>query len=339
MDAKTFDHLTAAAARRPNRRGALRLLAGGLVGALLTRRGIAPLGAAQRSDRDGDGLFDDDEVAVYGTNPDLFDTDRDGTGDGEEIYNRDNGLGGPSDPLTPAGGGGGTACPAGQFDCGAGCTDLNSDAGNCGICGLACDVANGHSCVGGFCTRPAAPPPAAPPAAPTCIALGGQCVGIDLPCCGNDPTLGYNNVLCCLDLTGAGYCTDVTGRFLCPDPGVPAAGCPGGMIDCGGFCTDVLTDHGNCGFCGNACPFGSNCTNGKCAVVCPPGQTDCGYCTDLQTDPYSCGTCHNLCDSGVCDGGYCFHTCWGWGVGCDEDRDCCSGDCGLDEFLGTGVCV
>lgn len=43
---------------------------------------------AERPDRDGDGLFDDDEVPdIYGTNPDVFDTDGDGVGDGEEDYN------------------------------------------------------------------------------------------------------------------------------------------------------------------------------------------------------------------------------------------------------------
>ncbi|HEX2214400.1 MAG TPA: hypothetical protein VHH12_13330 [Mycobacterium sp.] len=44
-----------------------------------------------RPDRDGDGLYDDDETidgvnAEYGTDPDLFDTDGDGRGDGEEVY-------------------------------------------------------------------------------------------------------------------------------------------------------------------------------------------------------------------------------------------------------------
>jgi hypothetical protein len=41
---------------------------------------------AGRPDRDGDGLYDDDETGVYGTNPDAFDTDGDGSGDGEEVY-------------------------------------------------------------------------------------------------------------------------------------------------------------------------------------------------------------------------------------------------------------
>jgi hypothetical protein len=41
---------------------------------------------AERPDRDGDGLYDDDEVGVYGTDPDDWDTDGDGSSDGEEVY-------------------------------------------------------------------------------------------------------------------------------------------------------------------------------------------------------------------------------------------------------------
>lgn len=46
---------------------------------------VAPSVAAQ-TDADGDGLFDQDETGVYFTNPQLFDTDGDGIGDGEEVY-------------------------------------------------------------------------------------------------------------------------------------------------------------------------------------------------------------------------------------------------------------
>lgn len=42
--------------------------------------------AAQRADRDNDGLFDDDEEEVYNTDPDNADTDGDGISDGEEVY-------------------------------------------------------------------------------------------------------------------------------------------------------------------------------------------------------------------------------------------------------------
>jgi hypothetical protein len=83
MDPRTFDRWTAAIARYPTRRGALRLLTGGVLAGLLSPRLSA---SAQRADRDQDGLFDDDEPGVYGTNPDVADTDGDGSGDGEEIY-------------------------------------------------------------------------------------------------------------------------------------------------------------------------------------------------------------------------------------------------------------
>ncbi len=86
MDANTFDRIVADAARRPTRRSALRLLAGGLLGGLLTQRAVTRTPAAQPADRDGDGLYDDDEVDVYDTDPDHDDTDGDGVGDGEEVY-------------------------------------------------------------------------------------------------------------------------------------------------------------------------------------------------------------------------------------------------------------
>ena len=43
-------------------------------------------GEQQRPDRDADGLFDDDETDVYGTDPDDPDTDGDGRRDGLEVY-------------------------------------------------------------------------------------------------------------------------------------------------------------------------------------------------------------------------------------------------------------
>jgi hypothetical protein len=48
--------------------------------------GTNPSGGMASADSDGDGLFDADEVGVYGTNPAVYDTDGDGTGDGAEVY-------------------------------------------------------------------------------------------------------------------------------------------------------------------------------------------------------------------------------------------------------------
>jgi hypothetical protein len=41
-----------------------------------------------RSDTDDDGLFNDDEINVYGTNPNKADTDGDGRDDGREVFDK-----------------------------------------------------------------------------------------------------------------------------------------------------------------------------------------------------------------------------------------------------------
>jgi hypothetical protein len=86
LDPRTFDHVIASVARQRSRRGALRFLATGLFGGVLAQRGSPVVQAAQRLDEDGDGLYDDDESLIYGTDPYGYDTDGDGVGDGEEVY-------------------------------------------------------------------------------------------------------------------------------------------------------------------------------------------------------------------------------------------------------------
>ena len=103
MDAHSFDRWTVALAQRPSRRITLRVLTGGLLGGLLAQRSDL-LARAQRPDSDGDQLFDDDELRPiaeggYGTDPHNADTDGDQANDGLEIWNRDQGLGDPDDPL------------------------------------------------------------------------------------------------------------------------------------------------------------------------------------------------------------------------------------------------
>ena len=66
-----------------------------------------------RADSDADGLYDDDERDIYNTDPLKFDTDNDGVGDGEEVYNN-------TDPTVPNGGNGG-GNPGGGVD--ANCLD------------------------------------------------------------------------------------------------------------------------------------------------------------------------------------------------------------------------
>ena len=144
MDPQVFDRWVAAAARRPSRRAALRLLTGGLLGAVLPNRAVR---AAQLSDIDGDGLFDDDETFVYGTNPFAYDGDGDGVGDGEEVYYGTDPLVGAS----PAGCGAGlTFCDAVPGMAEAGCYDLATHKVHCGGCGGACF--GDMECRGGVCS-------------------------------------------------------------------------------------------------------------------------------------------------------------------------------------------
>ncbi len=66
--------------------------------------GAAPALSQQRPDRDHDGLYDNDETDIYGTNPDNPDSDGDGVDDGQEVYDRTN-------PLAPNGSA--ASCPDG----------------------------------------------------------------------------------------------------------------------------------------------------------------------------------------------------------------------------------
>jgi hypothetical protein len=256
MDASTFDRLVADASRRRTRRAALRLLASGLLGGLLAQRGV-PARARQRPDRDGDGLFDDDETSVYGTNPDAFDTDGDGTGDGEEVYNRDNGFAGPNDPLTPDG----AAAPPPP-------TPPPPPAPTCSSLGARCN-ADAECCQGALCCFNG-------------TTLASHCTdvsGIGFACPGDAPPAAGcppGQTACgssCVDLiTHAGHCGAC--YHSCPLGGHCQGGrctgviCMDGLTNCGGFCTNLMTDPNNCGRCGGACfiPLigDPECVNGVC---------------------------------------------------------------------------
>jgi hypothetical protein len=97
------------------------------------------------------------------------------------------------------------------------------------------------------------------------------CTGHNMPKCQHD-CVGDNNQGCQYNCTGnnATACqhdcagNNSTGKCTsgCSDS-VPS--CPSGQTACVTTCTDVQSDAKNCGACGNVCPTGQTCAQGKCA--------------------------------------------------------------------------
>jgi hypothetical protein len=309
MHARAFDRWTAAFARRPTRRAALRLVAGGLLGGLLQRG--APVGrAAQPCAQTGQSCAAADCCLGFCNQDAVCECVSDGFGCAGT------GTGGCCN---------GQPCNAAGF-CGV-CSTVgarcNSDAECCqgSYAALCCfdgvslttrctDVTNiGFVCPGD------APAPAACPAGQT--DCGGSCVDL---------------------LSSAGHCGACFNS--CPLGGVCQGGvcggidCMDGQTDCGGACVDLLSSAAHCGACFNSCPLGGTCQGGVCGgTICAFGETDCGgFCADLLNDAANCGACHNFCDSGDCSNGNCGPICMGPGTLCTAGSDCCSGDC-------FGVCL
>jgi hypothetical protein len=327
MNASSFDRWVRTVSLRPTRRGALRLLARGVLGGVLSRA-AAPLSAAQ-------GV-----------------------------------VGPPTEGMIL------TCADAGLAECGGVCVDVSTDPANCGGCGVVCGP--GSSCANGVCllTAPPAGVSLVDCAAQGLTDCGGFCAdtltdrshcgGCGVACSGEQlcengacRQSGAVRVADCaaqgLADCNTGNCVDLfTDPYNCGACGATCTltgDCQGGVCAehycqfgltlCGGYCVDTLTDLANCGACGNACAPGASCEGGACASpACPAGQTDCGgYCADLQNDEANCGGCHTFCDSGTCRGGTCAPICYGGGSVCTSDSECCSGDCGLDEIFGGGICL
>lgn len=123
--------------------------------------------------------------------------------------------------------------------------------------------------------------------------------------------------------------------------------CQQGHSDCNGIpddgCeSDPLTDSNNCGICGNACPSGVACVEGKCG--CPPGQTACdGVCVETAYDDNNCGACGTRCADNQPDAGPLPpHMFYGCDQGactvpkCVHDDDHFYADCDGDKNVPTG---
>ena len=92
--------------------------------------------------------------------------------------------------------------------------------------------------------------------------------------------------------------------------------------ECNGKCWVLTTSERNCGACGNRCPAGVTCENGRCGGSCTK-DGDCG------TGERCCGgTCHTTCGTGTCvDFATDRNHCGACGNACGAGRACCGGSC------------
>ena len=173
--------------------------------------------------------------------------------------------------------------------------DLETDPNNCGGVGIACPT--GDHCEFGYCYTPADG---------FVVCLSSVCPAGHV--CVQDVGCLYDT---CTGAPDDSVCQGATAQEVC----------------CGGACVSVSTDAANCGGCGRACPSGSVCQAGACAVasclldagVGAPcaldggaGQCCGGTCVDTLSSLTSCGACGSICPTMVsegCYGGTCFPEC------------------------------
>ena len=192
----------------------------------------------------------------------------------------------------------GEACPQGQTYCDGidECTDLRTDALNCGACR--------NKCSSVFCRD-------------------GRCLS-------DEEADRLDGVVCqegfdfCDTETGGRLCADLsqnslncgTCGFACPadrplcqnsECVADGGGCPEGQTRCGDACVDLQTNSSHCGECGKACPAGQSCNFAQCGGVPCPGATECGgECVDILTNSNHCGNCGIACEVGTtCQDGEC----------------------------------
>jgi hypothetical protein len=187
----------------------------------------------------------------------------------------------------------------GETCCGSsGCTDIQTDPSNCGVCGNICDphlvCRNGEckACVPGtscdnICVDISSNSmncggcgkSCSSPGSPGSICCNGTCTNrqSDPDNCGVCGLTCWSG--CCINGKCADTLTDDSNcggcRKSCSSPGSPGPNC------CNGTCTNINTDPNNCGACWNVCPNPQTCCNGTC---CLPGQTcsNSGQCQGCQ---------------------------------------------------------
>jgi hypothetical protein len=178
------------------------------------------------------------------------------------------------------------------------CTDLRSDAQNCGACGTSCGPAGRCDGGPGRCVCDEEPG--------RVVRCGDECRSV----VEDEQSCGDCGVVCPAE---APVCRE--GR--CVDCGAE------GLVDCGiGDCVDLETDERACGDCGAPCAAGQECIDascvpGECELACDApldrGPLCCDDawgqgpgCTSLLVDPRNCGDCGRDCgEAALCEDAVC----------------------------------
>jgi hypothetical protein len=202
------------------------------------------------------------------------------------------------------------ACATGYGACMGECVDFDSDADNCGGCGIPCD----GTCAGGECCANGR------------AICGGACVDLES------------------SAANCGECGNACAAGQVCEAGICATDCQTGER-CGNDCVNLATDLGNCGSCGTRCdPPNSNgtavCTQAGCDIACNTGNLRCaGACCGAApanaTTSCQTGACAVTCNAG-------YHGCNGSSSPCYPNGDAahCGSTC-MDcrQPNATAACV
>lgn len=201
-----------------------------------------------------------------------------------------------------------SSCPSGQILCSGTCTNVQSDAYNCGACGNSCTYYVGGAwggqgvCETGVCKSMTITSPAGgesweaasahtmtwisslPSNASVYVSIVPSIPGTSYGSASafNPSNDGAEQILFPSNMNPGSYVIQLSANYnggVVSDKTdapitITASTCSSGQIRCfDNLCTNVQSDNNNCLSCGNICPSGSTCQGGQCKDGAPPAVT------------------------------------------------------------------